>query len=243
MIPGVLYFAIYTYKMSCDSTSPSYDTQYLINIIREMSDKIDNLENKIDYLLDEIHQTSSRRGGVARSGWGERSGGGSMIVPDYTPSIHFQQWIQNFDIDKQDVTNVLETNILDGFKDCILKYFTQNASNPISNIPYIAIVRGNYKCIYIYDCLLSEEQNSGLNDASSVLQWRIITDDDIYMLICVIWSKMLEYYFVIEEEELMADELSDREQLQRDINKKVLLDMKTRLQKHIKDIKRWILEA
>ena len=192
------------------------DIQILLDIIQKMSNKIDNLENKIDHLIGmrpHHHQSSSENSAI-------------MMVPDYTPSINFQKWIQNFDINKDDVMNVLETNILDGFKDCIIKNMSCDTSKPICAFTY-----GRHQQIYIYDIF-----------QSSIFQWHVITDDDIYLLIDIIWRKMLEYYFVTEEE-LMEDALSDNEQIQRDLNKKVLLDMKIRLHKHIKEIKRCILET
>jgi len=193
----------------------------LMLLIQEMSNKIDNLENKIDELRE--------RGGGGGNGSRKPT---VSVVPDFIPDLCFQKWLQTFDIGKQDIMVLLETNIVDGFKCCLIKFIggkpedTENVAKPI----WVS-TNGRYKQIYIYDVVDGLDQHA---------QWRIMTEDDVCILIDTIWRKMIEYYFVTEEETL--DILSDDEQTYRDLNKKVLLDSKKRLLKHTRELQRCIVE-
>lgn len=198
-----------------------YNIENLIDIIIKMSDKIDNLENKIDNLYQQMQKGN---GNIMKNNT-------VMVVPNFIPSIGFQQWLQNLNIDKQDIAVLLGTNILDGFKCYLIKYISINKNNKES-IPIYISNTGRYKQIYIYDIIDCLKQDA---------KWHIMTDDDICTIIDIIWRKIIEYYFVTDEESII-DILTDDEQTKRDINKKILLDMKKRLiQKHIKDIYRCII--
>lgn len=194
----------------------------LTDIIQVMSEKIDNIENKID----EIN--------VRGTGTGGRCGGSTTVSvrPDFIPDITFQKWIQDFEIGKHDVMLLLENNIMYGFKCCLHKLIMGvNMGGGGENLNPIWIhVHGRYKQIYIYD----------LVDDDSLAQWHTVTEDDMYILVDTIWRKMIEYYFIIEEESLEI--LTDDELTCRDLNKRVLLDSKRRLLKHTKEIQRYIIE-
>lgn len=195
--------------------------EHLIEIIKKMSIKIDNLENKINELTQKMQNNN----------YGILPKNNTInVVPNYTPSIGFQTWLQNLSIDKNDVMVLFGTNILDGFKCYLIKHLDLYKNNTISRPLWISN-NGRYKQIYIYDINDNIEKD---------LKWHIMTDEDTCLLVDIIWRKMIEYYFVTEEE--CIDTFTDDEQTQRDFNKKILLDMKKRLiQKYTKDIQRCII--
>lgn len=196
------------------------------DLIQKLFDKIDNLERKLDEALNRnILPPPPKPHNSSQSIH-------VPTLPNYIPEIDFHQWIQNFDVGKEDVMNVLEQNILDGFKTCLYKHMCEV---DIDNKPIFVNtggVGGKVKNIYIFNLV-----NSITNEA----EWRLINDNDIYLIIEIVWRKMVKYYFIDEEEQIEYSELSEDEKTQRDINKKVLLDMKKKLlNKHIKDITRFI---
>jgi len=202
------------------TTPPQYITD-LIGLIKNLSDKIDNLENKLDDISKQVQNTRNNNIDILRNK--------NILLPSFIPEISFQQWIQNFEIHKQDVMNILEINILDGFKTYLNKYIVETEYN----IKPIFVSGGKSKQIFIYnlvDCTTNEAE------------WKIATDEDICVLVDIIWRKMIQYYF-IDEEEALDREFTEDEQTMRDINKKILLDMKKKLiSKHIKDITRFIAQ-
>lgn len=199
-----------------------HNIEYLINIIKELSNKIDNLENKIDNLYQQVQKGNTN---IIKNNT-------VMVVPNFVPSIGFQPWLQKLNIDKQDIEILLGTNILDGFKCYLIKYISVNKNNKES-IPIYISSNGRYKQIYIYDSIDSLRLDA---------KWYIMTDDDVCLLIDIIWRKIIEYYFVTEEESII-DMLSEDEQTQRDMNKKNLLDMKKRLHRHTREIQRSIITS
>lgn len=190
------------------------------DLIQKLFDKIDNLERKLDEALQRNIPTPN---------CSSQSG---PTFPNYIPEIDFHQWIQNFDVGKEDVMNLLEQNILDGFKSCLYKHMCEVDIDKKPVFVNTGGAGGKVKQIYIFNLV-----NSITNEA----EWRLINDNDIYLIIEIIWRKMVKYYFIDEEEQIEYSELSEDEKTQRDINKKVLLDMKKKLiNKHIKDITKFI---
>lgn len=170
--------------------------------IAELSEKIDNLENKIDQLIHIINNMKNNR--ISNK----------KVLPDYTPSIHFWDWIKTFIIKREHLITIFETSILDGFKECL----EFNISNTLPDNYPIWVSDTSVKKTYIF-----EED-----------EWRQFSSEEIHNIIEIIWRKMLEFYFMGEKTEESEE--------QRDINKKKLIDLRKKLvDKHIKNINKYLI--
>jgi hypothetical protein len=207
-----LFLMIRELSNKIDNLTESFQesNEYTKSFIQTASTTLENLENKLShYEANGHHNETCKKTAI--------------LLPDFIPEIGFNDWLLTFEINKYDMQVLFGTSILDGFKHCISKNMEIIEGKPIW------ISDKKTKQIYIYDFI-----------GESELNWRIMTEEDIFVVIDNIWRKMVEFYFIKNEEEYI--ELSDEEQTQRDINKKYLIDMKKKLiQKHVKDIARHIV--
>jgi hypothetical protein len=188
----------------------------LFTMIRELSEKMDGIEQKIEYITDAI--TMSQK----RNMKDKDKDKNTATMPDFIPNKDFQQWISLFNVNKEDMDMLFGSTILDGFKHCLNRNI-----DAISEYPLWGASPAKTIQIFIYQ-----------NEAG----WRIMTEEDIHILIDFVWRKMLEWYFILDEDE-DYDKMTDKEQLQRDCNKKNLFGMKkTILTKYTKDIARCIIQ-
>jgi len=100
--------------------------QYLVNVILKLSDKIENLENKIEVLIQE--KCVSKQQCV------------SEFPKD--PPIAFLEWVDSFIVSTKIFEIICQQPILEGFKQCLLDNF-QRQILPI-------FVKGRPKQLYVF---------------------------------------------------------------------------------------------
>lgn len=198
----------------------SITMKQILDMFCELKEKIENLENTVlkkykclEEKLQYIEQKQIMSGSNTQKTVID-------IQPNHTPSLTFQQWLEQISVMMEDLTNIFDIGILDGFYSCL------GRNMPILESPFW-ISPTKTKQIYLFDL--------------SNMAWRIMSENDIVIIIEEIWRKMIEFYFIKCEEEYM--ELSEQDQTQRDIKKKGLIDMKKKMiQKHTMDIAKCIVK-
>ena len=188
----------------------------VFSILRELSNKIDNLDRKIDAIVAAAASSSDGKNSNLKSASVAQNDTPSS--PDYLPSIEFQPWLNQFVTNIEDLDLVFDVSMLDGFKQCLAKNIEKNHGGGLP----IWVLGAKTVLIYIYE------------DSA----WKVASEDDIHRIIDTIWRKMLEFYFVICDE----PDIRDEEQTRRDICKKNLFDMRKKIvNRHTRDIAKYLV--
>ena len=141
---------------------------HIFAILRELSNKIDNLERKIDDLA-----SKTKIGGGA----GRGSADTTPSSPDFVPGIEFQPWLNQFVTNREDLDLVFGVSMLDGYKQCISRNIGENP-------PIWVLSSTKTVSIYIYEDaawrVASEEDIHCIIDAiwRKMLEFYFILSDE-----------------------------------------------------------------
>ena len=237
--------------------SETVDLTKLYDIIRQLTHKIDSLENKIDVLTSQVQLGVSKHPAAAGGGAIKKN---LIYTPDYVPSWDFESWVQTCEIREEHVNAIFKGTILEGFKYFINDWFSEQSQSGEA-LPIVVLGSGKTKLLYVFEVFsdgLSKEDSGDLpeppgkkpgepgtetvetysdEDGEKSGKWVLISEQAIQQFIASIWRKMLEYYFTRETGPEVDETV-------RDINKKKLIDMRKGLvEKHVREIERSIVKV
>ena len=200
--------------------------QHLVKDILKLSDKIENLENKIEVLIHDRSITKQRC---------------ISEFPEAPPRL-FLEWIESFIVSIETLEIICQQPILEGFKHCLNDNFKRQL------LPLF--VKGRPRQLYVFtlhdnisgrsDIRKLSKTNSE-SDEATVGIWQPFTDDHLDQLIQEIWRKILQKF--LDDTEMFAEE-DERTQNYRDICMKKIMEMRKILaSRHRKEIIRCLMAS
>lgn len=191
--------------------------QYLVNVILKLSDKIENLENKIEVLIQDR--------GISKQ----------QCISEFpeAPPRSFLEWVESFMVSTETLEIVCQQPILEGFKHCLCDNFKRQL------LPLF--VKGRPRQLYVFVVLHDDVEFTENNVVNSSGFWQPFTDDHLDQLIQEIWRKILQRF--LDDTEMFAEE-DERAQTYRDICMKKIMEMRKILaSRHRKEIMRCLMAA
>jgi len=189
-------------------------------VITGLSEKIDNLEQKLDAFI--------KTGSGGKRGGGSGGGGGGSC-PDSTPPMDFYGWVDSMPVVQEHVNVVFRSSILEGFKQFVHALFTRTET---ANPRPIVLFGSKPKILYVFS-KISPETDETVDPGRG--EWMVLDETVVCGLIEQVWRKMLEFYYTCPEEPGVSETV-------RDMNKKKLIDMRKGLvEKHLKEIERFLI--